>query len=232
MLDNTDKKVILKILGATVAVFILVYLMIDPPPPPDKVTLEDIIEDINVNVVTHNPRPVDIIPEPLIRRLPDIDRSYPPQVRETTSNYIEIFSSTEKAGSGTDGWLTEVARDFNNARITIDGKQVSVRLRGVPSGEAADYITSGKYRPDAYTPSNGLWGEMIISQGVKAELVEDRLVGNVAGILLTKAKKDELVDKYGTINTKTIVDAVVNNELVIRSDTCPICIIFESYDGP
>ena len=148
----------------------------------------------------------------LIDSLPDISK-YPPQVNSSTSSYIEIFSSTEKAGSGTDGWLTEVARDFNNAKIMIDGKQVSVRLRGIASGQGADYITSGKYLPDAYTPSNELWGEMIISRGVKAELVEKRLAGNVAGILLTKSKKDELVAKYGEINIKTIVDAVANKEL-------------------
>lgn len=210
MPNDADKKVIWKILGATVGVFVLVYLVIAPP---SEVTLESIIEEINVNTVPHEPMPVDIIPENLNKTLPDIDDSYPPQVRETTSSYIEIFSSTEKAGSGTDGWLTEAAGDFNDARIEIDGKQVSLRLRAIPSGEAADYIISGKYRPDAYTPSNELWGEIIISQGVKAELVEERLVGNVAGILLTKAKKDELVNKYGEINTKTIVDAVANDEL-------------------
>lgn len=210
MLNDADKKVIWKILGATVGVFVLVYLVIAPP---SEVTLESIIEEINVNTVPHEPMPVDIIPENLNKTLPDIDDSYPPQVRETTSSYIEIFSSTEKAGSGTDGWLTEAAGDFNDARIEIDGKQISLRLRAIPSGEAADYIISGKYRPDAYTPSNELWGEIIISQGVKAELVEERLVGNVAGILLTKAKKDELVNKYGEINTKTIVDAVANDEL-------------------
>lgn len=210
MPNDADKKVIWKILGATVGVFVLVYMVIAPP---SEVTLESIIEEINVNTVPHEPMPVDIIPENLNKTLPDIDDSYPPQVRETTSSYIEIFSSTEKAGSGTDGWLTEAAGDFNDARIEIDGKQISLRLRAIPSGEAADYIISGKYRPDAYTPSNELWGEIIISQGVKAELVEERLVGNVAGILLTKAKKDELVNKYGEINTKTIVDAVANDEL-------------------
>ena len=211
MLDDSDKKVILKILGATVGVFILVYLFIDHPS--DDTTLESIIKDINVNEVPHPKRPVDFLPPDLTIILPDIDGSYPPQVRETTFNYIEIFSSTEKAGSGTDGWLTEVAKDFNDARIKIDGKQVSVRLRGIPSGVGADYITSGKARPDAYTPSNELWGEMIISRGVKAELVEKRLAGNVAGILLTKSKKDELVNKYGAINTRTITDAVVSDEL-------------------
>ena len=171
-----------------------------------------IIKEINVNTVTHPTGTVDVLPPDLKDILPDISK-YPPQVNSSTSSYIEIFSSTEKAGSGTDGWLTEVARDFNNAKIMIDGKQVSVRLRGIASGEGADYITSGKYLPDAYTPSNELWGEMIVSRGVKAQLVQKRLAGNVAGILLTKAKKDELVAKYGAINIKTIVDAVANKEL-------------------
>lgn len=226
MPNDSDKKVILRIMGAAVGVFILVYVgitIIDWLNPDKKAEgldefdavekLDSIIEDINVNNVTHEPMPVDIIPEPVIIILPDIDESYPPQVRESTSSYIEIFSSTEKAGSGTDGWLTEVAQDFNDARIKIDSKQVSVRLRGIPSGEAADYIISGKSRPDAYTPSNELWGEIITTQGVKTELVKKRLVGNVAGILLTRAKKDELVNKYGAINTTTIIDAVVNDEL-------------------
>ena len=214
MPTDSDKKVILKVMGATVGVFILVYVVIGILWPPTE-TLDDIIEDINVNHPYHPSRPVDGLPPDLDKMLPDIDDSYPPRVRETTSSYIEIFSSPEKAGSGTDGWLTEVAQDFNDAGIKIDGKQISVQLREIPSGVAADYIISGneKYRPDAYTPSNELWGEIITSRGVKAELVENRLVGNVAGILLTKAKKDELVNKYGAINTTTIIDAVANDEL-------------------
>jgi len=211
MPNSSDKKVILKILGATVGVFILVYLVIAPP---SEVTLVSIVEDINEYPRDHDMRPVNILPPDLNETLPDIS-NYPPQVEKNTYRYIEIFSSTEKAGSGTDGWLTEVAQDFNDAGIKIDGKQVSVRLRGIPSGLGADYITSGKYRPDAYTPSNELWGELIISRGVKAELVEKRLAGNVAGILLTKYKKEELVNKYGVINTKTIVDAVANKELAM-----------------
>ncbi len=229
MLNEGDKKVILKIIGAAVAVFILVYLAItiigpdesgpDESRPnesePDEGAMDDIIKDINVNTVPHSMGHV-LVPsdlnDSLTEDLPEISK-YPPQVNNSTLTYIEIFSSTEKAGTGTDGWLTEVAGDFNNASIMIDGKQVSVRLRGIPSGEAADYITSGKYLPDAYTPSNELWGEMVISKGVKAELVQERLAGNVAGILLTKSKKDELVNKYGAINTRTIVEAVSNKEL-------------------
>ena len=216
MLNESNKKVILKIIGAAVVVFILVYLAIIIIGPGEG-SLDDVIKDINVNTVPHPMGQVFVPPDlngSLTEILPDISK-YPPQVNNSTPSYIEIFSSPEKAGSGTDGWLTEVARDFNNASITIDGKQVSVRLRGIPSGEGADYITSGKYLPDAYTPSNELWGEMIISKGVKAELVQKRLAGNVAGILLTKSKKDELVNKYGAINTKTIIDAVANRELAM-----------------
>ena len=210
MLDKSNKNVILKIIGAAVVVFLVVivaYSIIQPGPK----SLDKILSEINVNTVTHQKIPVDVQAD-LKDSLPEISK-YPPQVNSSTPSHIEIFSSTEKAGSGTDGWLTEVAKDFNNAAIMIDGKQVSVTLRGMPSGQGADYITSDKYLPDAYTPSNELWGEMIVSRGVKAQLVQKRLAGNVAGILLTKAKKDELVAKYGAVNIKTIVDAVANKEL-------------------
>jgi|WetSurMetagenome_2_1015567.scaffolds.fasta_scaffold26231_2 Ca-activated chloride channel homolog len=228
MVNESDKKVILKIIGAAVAVFLLVLIasIFFPPEPPDRggnnqtiskeeaaELLDSIIKTINVNMVTHPRGEVEQEKE-LIYILPDISK-YPLQVDSRTQSYIEIFSSPEKAGNGTDGWLTEVARDFNNAAIVIDGRQVSVRLRKIASGDGADYITSGKYLPDAYTPSNELWGEMIVSRGVKAQLVQKRLAGNVAGTLITKSKKEELVAKYGAINITTIIDAVSNNELMM-----------------
>jgi Ca-activated chloride channel family protein len=221
MIDKSNQNVILKIIGLAVAVFIIFYIFYvvigedGPGPilPPDK-QLKAMIGEIDVKTVPHPMGKVDILPPDLNKILPPISK-YPPQVNSSTPSYIEIFSSTEKAGSGTDGWLTEVARDFNDANIMIDGKPVSVRLRGIASGQGADYITSGKYLPDAYTPSNELWGEIINSRGVKAEMVEKRLAGNVAGILLTKSKKDELEAKYGEINIETIVDAVANKEMTM-----------------
>jgi Ca-activated chloride channel family protein len=213
MMDKSNKNVILKIIGLAVMVFLLVYMgsiIFGNDDHPDE-SLESIIKDIDVKTVPHS-KGVVTPPSDLIDILPDISK-YPPQVNSSTSSYIEIFSSTEKAGRGTDGWLTEVARNFNNAAIMIDGKQVSVMLRGIASGDGANYIASGKHLPDAYTPSNELWAEMIGSRGVKAQLVQKRLAGNVAGILLTKSKKDELVAKYGAINITTMVDAVANHEL-------------------
>lgn len=212
MLDEKNKNVILKIVGLAIAVFILVYIGTIIIDDDEEKTLDEIVKGIDVTTVKHNGVPVEIEPTDLIRILPDIS-NHPLQVNSGTSSYIEIFSSTEKAGSGTDGWLTEVAREFNNAKIKIDGKHVSVRLRGIASGEGADYITSGKYLPDAYTPSNELWGEMIVSRGVKAELVQKRLAGNVAGILISKSKKEELEEKYGAVNITTVINAVANNEL-------------------
>ncbi len=208
MLNEKDKNMALKILGLAVGVFILAFFLIDG----GEKTLDDIVKDINPITVKHNGVPVEIDPPDLTKILPEIS-SYPPQVNSITPSYIEIFSSTEKAGSGTDGWLTEVARDFNDAKIRINGTQVSVKLRGIPSGEGADYITSGKYLPDIYTPSNELWGEMLISRGAKAELVQERLVGNVGGILISKSKREELEGKYGEVNITTVIDAVTNDEL-------------------
>ena len=140
MLDKSNKNVILKIIGAAVVVF-LVVLVVSSLFPSGPKSLDDIVKEINVNTVTHQKVPVDVQAD-LKDSLPEISK-YPPQVNSSTPSYIEIFSSTEKAGSGTDGWLTEVAKDFNNAAIMIDGKQVSVTLRGMPSGQGADYITSG-----------------------------------------------------------------------------------------
>ena len=219
MIDESNKKVFLAIGVIAFAVFLLVYFgytSIDG----DRYggigsaanSLEKIIKDIDVTTISHKRIPVEINGTDLKDVLPDISK-YPPQVKSSTSSYIEIFSSTEKAGSGTDGWLTEVARDFNNAKVMIDGKQASVMLRGIASGQGADYITSKKHLPDAYTPSNELWGEIIVSRGIKAELVQKRLAGNVAGILVTKAKRDELEGKYGRVNITTVIRAVANNEL-------------------
>lgn len=212
MLDEKNKNMILKIVGLAVAVFLLVYIGTIFMGGGGEKTLDGIVKEIDVTEMPPTKGLVDISGIDIAATLPDISK-YPPQVNSSTSSYIEIFSSTEKAGGGTDGWLTEVARDFNNAKIMIDGKQTSVRLRGIASGQGADYITSGKYLPDAYTPSNELWGEMLISRGVDARLVQKRLAGNAAGILITKSKKAELEAKYGAVNVTTVIDSVANNEL-------------------
>lgn len=176
--------------------------------------LDSLYRKVAVETVEARKEPVTLEETALEDTLPDIDKS-PVTVENTIDDYIEIFASPEKAGSDKDGWLNEVAEDFNHAGIQVNGSTVSVKVRNVASGLGKDYILSGKYVPDAYTPSNELWGDMISDQGGKVTLFKERLVGNVAGIVLSKSKNDELTKKYGAINLKTITDAVANNEIAM-----------------
>ncbi len=175
-------------------------------------TLNNLYGDITVNKIDARKGQVNINSVGIEESLPDISK-YPPQVEKSTENYVEIFSSVEKTGTGKDGWLVDTAKAFNNANIQVNGKTVSVRIRGIASGMGTDYIASKKYWPDAYTPSNGLWGEMLKSKGIKITVAEDRLVGNVAGVVISKKKNDELIKKYGSINLKVVTEAVSNNEI-------------------
>ncbi|WP_159885359.1 vWA domain-containing protein [Paenibacillus puerhi] len=214
------------ILGAiAVIVFVLVYAGISLTSNLGKtqtqVTLEDatkqldkLYQDISVTTAKPIKGQIDLDPVNVGESLPDISK-FPISVPNTTENFVEIFSSTEKSGTGIDGWLNEVANDFNKSNIVLNGKPVSVKIRNIASGTATDYIRSGKYVPDAFTPSNELWGEMVKAQGVRTELVSKRLVGNVAGIISSKTKYDELVAKYGSLNVKTVTDAIANNELAM-----------------
>ncbi|MBX4151372.1 vWA domain-containing protein [Paenibacillus lautus] len=176
--------------------------------------INKIYKDIMVTTADPIKGQVDLDPVAVADSLPDISK-FPISVENTTDLYVEIFSSPEKAGPGIDGWLNEVATEFNNSKPVVNGQPVSVKIRNIASGTATDYITSGKYVPDAFTPSNELWGEMVKEYGVKAELVSKRLTGNVTGVVTRKAKYDELVEKYGSLNVKTLTDAISNNELAM-----------------
>ncbi|WP_256757845.1 VWA domain-containing protein [Cohnella sp. WQ 127256] len=176
--------------------------------------LNKIYKDISVTTMDQIKGQIDLDPVAIGDSLPDISK-FAISVANTTDSFVEIFSSTEKSGTGNDGWLNEVATEFNKANIEVNGKPVSVKIRNIASGTATDYIRSGKYMPDAFTPSNELWGEMVKAQGIPIQLVSKRLVGNVAGVVATKKKFDELVAKYGSLNVKTITDAIADNELAM-----------------
>ena len=174
--------------------------------------LKKICKDIHINEVEPRKAPIDLGVKDVKDTIPNIDK-YPAKVENTTDSYIEIFSTGEKAGNGKDGWLIDVANNFNESKFEINGKIISVKVREIASGLGMDYIISEKYLPDAYSPSNELWGEMIKANGKTIELCDDRMVGNVAGILISKEKYDELIKKYGAINLKNITQAVANGEI-------------------
>lgn len=176
--------------------------------------LDNLYKDITVNRIEGRKDRVNLGTINVKETLPSISK-YPAVVENSSGDFIEIFSSTEKTGENQDGWLKDTAKAFNDSKIEINGKIVSVRIRGIASGMGMDYIVSGKYVPDAFTPSNELWGEMMKSKGAKIKSSEKRLVGNVAGVLTSKKKYEELIKKYGSINLKTITEATSNNELAM-----------------
>lgn len=146
--------------------------------------------------------------------LPDIS-DYPLTVEGRGEINIEVFSSPEKAGDKTDGWINEVAKRFNNSNITVDGKRVSVSIRSIASGAGVDYIVSGKYVPDAFTPSNELWGEMIKTQKGNIQKIDDGIAKNTAGMLLSQSTYDSLEKKYGKVDLGSVVQATLNNEIAM-----------------
>ena len=139
--------------------------------------------------------------------LPELDNNKV-TVPATTDIFAEIWSSPEKAGEGTDGWLREMAEQFNASNPQVNGKPASVQVRSMSSGLGVDYIATGKAAPAGYTPSNMLFVQLLAARGVKTEVVRDRMVGNVAGILLDKKHYDAIVDKYGTVDLKAVTEEV------------------------
>lgn len=126
----------------------------------------------------------------------------------------EIFVSSEKAGTGTDGWMVEAAEDFNGQDKTLkNGKRAKIKIRKIASGTGYQFIASGKYRPDGYSPSNHLWVRMAEAQGVAMKPVRETTVRNIAGIVMKSAIAKELEAAYGSVSVPNIVDAVVQGKI-------------------
>lgn len=92
----------------------------------------------------------------LAETLPPLDE-FPLNVQAPPSAdvVLEIWSSTEKSGQGTDGWMREATEDFNRERVTLaDGRIVGVDLRYIASGTGYQFIARGRELPHAFTPSN------------------------------------------------------------------------------
>lgn len=173
---------------------------------------------IGVQEVSVNPQQLDVA-EFLDAKdeLPDIDASYPFVIDGTGEVNIEIFSSGEKAAeSGPDSFLTEMAKKFNSQwNKTADDKTMSVSLRSIPSGTAAEYISTGKYQPECYTPSNTLFGELVRNEGVELTVETPRLAGNVAGILVSKSTADMLRTDYGEASVNTVLSATIDGKMMM-----------------
>ncbi len=171
----------------------------------NKQSLEQMLSDITVKQSTPVKGSVALGQSSLYDELPEIDK-YPLQVTGNADIVLEVFSSGEKCGSGYESWLIDVANNFNSSGIkTESGKSVAISVRQMSSGMGADYIISNKYLPDMYTPSNELFGKYVETNGGSIELINPRLVGNTAGVLVDKNKP------YTSI--VEVADAVVKNEI-------------------
>lgn len=146
--------------------------------------------------------------------LPDIDTSYPIVVRPEGKELVaEIFSSPEKAGNGTDGWLRELAESFNESNQQVNGKSAGIALRSVSSGTQIDYIESGEYVPDAFTPSASMWADMLEFSGTDIITISERMVGNVAGVLVDNQTYSTLETDYGQVDIQTIITATEEGKI-------------------
>ena len=150
----------------------------------------------------------------LVANLPNIETKYPLTVIGSGDVDIEIFSTSEKAGKNQNGWLNEIAETFNNNKVRLEnGKVASVSVRSIPSGASSDYISNNVYVPQAYTPSNELFGTLAMENGAKLDLRVPELVMNTAGIAINKDTKSAIDSKYGDTNINTIIDAVIDGEM-------------------
>lgn len=170
-------------------------------------TLEQLMSKIDYNTATPTKASISLDNVSLYDELPDIEK-YPLAVSGRGQIDIEIFTSGEKAGLKNDAWLIDCANAFNGSNYkTASGTTISMSVRSVSSGLAADYIISGKYLPDLYTPSNQLFGEYAIANGGNLELYNNKLVGNTAGILIRNNLPYE--------NINAIVNDVIDGKLNI-----------------
>lgn len=127
---------------------------------------------------------------------------------------IEIAAATELSSEAPDDWLVVMARKFNNEKMTVDGKTASVTIRTITSGEILEYIKAGIYQPGAVVFSNEAWGRMAEASGVSIEMIEKRIAGNTAGILLSKTAEAAVKEKYGSVDFNTVIQAAQAGDIV------------------
>lgn len=148
--------------------------------------------------------------------LPNIDKfplAVDPSIR-SGDVVVEIFSSTEKSGKGTDGWLIDVAEAFNARNVSLsNGRRARIKVRYIDSGTGYQFIGSGKYLPDAFTPSNHLWIKMVEARGVTMTPISESLVSNLAGVVMKKHVADSLKTEGGQLNVKNLIDAVSQGKI-------------------
>ena len=146
----------------------------------------------------------------LLSMLPDLDE-YPTSLNardDSRTETVEIFTSSEKAGIGRDGFYIELAEAFNRQLNTIsNGKQAHIVIRKIASGLGAQFMLARRYIPDAYSPSNPLWSKLLDANGIRMETIAEVTAPNTAGIIVKKSKKD-LITTEGKLDIAKLLTSV------------------------
>lgn len=159
-----------------------------------KLVEKEIKPSYNENRVRAN---IQLTKTNLLSMLPDL-AEYPLTLNARdsgTTEVVEIFTSSEKAGTGRDGIYIEMANQFNQlGKKTAGGKLAVINIRKIASGLGAQFMLAHQYTPDAYSPSNFLWADMLNANGIKTETIAEKTALNTAGIVVKKSKLDQISD--------------------------------------
>jgi len=149
--------------------------------------------------------------------LPDLD-DYPIRTGQRDSRSIEsveIFTSSEKAGTGRDAFYIELAEAFNRERVELsNGKTAVISIRKIASGLGAQFMLAGRYIPDAFSPSNFLWGEMLNADGITLDTIAEKTAPNTAGIIVKKSKAD-MITTNGQLDIPKLLNNVSNGSFAM-----------------
>ncbi len=153
----------------------------------------------------------------LLSMLPDLN-DYPIRGNQTDSTQVEVvevFTSSEKAGNDRDGLFVDMAEQFNRmGKTTSGGKRSYIAIRKIASGLGAQFIISQNYIPDAFSPSNNLWGEMLNANGIETETIAEATAKNVAGIVVKKSKVD-MITENGKLDMSKLLTVVSSGDFAM-----------------
>lgn len=153
----------------------------------------------------------------LLSMLPDLN-DYPIRGNQRDSSQtevVEIFTSSEKAGTDRDGLFVDMAEKFNSmGKKTTRGKRAYIAIRKIASGLGAQFIISQNYTPDAFSPSNNLWGEMLNANGIETETIAEATAKNTAGIVVKKSKLD-MITENGKLDVSKLLTVVSSGEFAM-----------------
>lgn len=223
MNKEMTKKLII-ILASVLVLIMGIFIVVSSIPKTDgeevlsetraEVLLNRAINKVNVTTNYANKGTVTYEDSFAQAELPDINKAYPMTLDCGNKDIkIEIFVSPEKAGTGTDGWMLELAKNFNKENKVIDGRSVGISIRSISSGAQLDYIKSNVYTPDAISPSAKMWGEMLEDGGIEVTTILDKTVGNVAGVIIANSVYSTLESEYGVVDLATIVKATSDGKI-------------------